>query len=690
MADTQLKAKISADTSALNSAIDASKAKVNGLGEAGKSAMGAMGGEVARVGAAFSGIGGQAGQAGQAVAQVGGIISTAMAGGLGPISAIAAAISAIVAVTKGWAEAQAAQARKAAQVLDEQVRDYEKLAQAARSAVEAQKNTAMGNARSMFAAQYTEEGMGADGQVALAKQWKDLARSNPAAKSAYDEAMRMGLGESEANARMLGELQRQQRGNTQDEVERLEKEVARVWGEYLKETNAENEKRWREFDRALSDARKKLADLSSADWAGDWREEVEIRQKAAQKAAQKATEEYGAETASGGMPEYEKARARELREIEKRFQKLVALNRLQDKGGEDEERIARYKRLEALRDEQIAQAQKRYNLAREEAWEQTLAAQNGVKAAEEARLTLQDQAIALEKTIHQQRQQILQSELTQIKAAAEKEKQARKQLVEAEHRLAKIKGDQAAKEVYEKQKRVLNRRIAGFGFSLAENRADPRMRKLDAGVADNLSREANGERVHWTRRERARLQDYQDAQKELKRLDRREQKRQRASQQAEAERAAKQQREAWQAAKSAADEVQKKFARVGETLEGAAKRIKAALEEEVAAIRAANETQNERAKARQGRQAEAQKRQEDAAGRALKRAEDKYKGGDPNAKPPKKETLRQRRAREARERMAPGVPGAAAGGTGGGAELGVLRGIERGVDRLGDKVFVVV
>ena len=171
-------------------------------------------------------------------------------------------------------------------------------------------------------------------------------------------------------------------------------------------------------------------------------------------------------------------------------------------------------------------------------------------------------------------------------AAEKKVADARREFWEADKSLRKVIADeriaQARKAAdaeirqMERVRRRIDKRMSRFGFTLAvnpdEKPAETRRRRkrnaLDASIADKQRRQAEGERVHYTRQERARIGQYRDLQKQGKQVDARLK---------ELETAKKQQEAAAQAKASAERiaEAAKKQKEAAEKLQEAAESLKA-------------------------------------------------------------------------------------------------------------------
>lgn len=600
MADTQLKAKISADTTALNSAIDKSKAKVADLGRSAQANFGQMGGAAAKAGGAVTqaagalgNLGGKAAVAGQAVAGLGQAMQAAM---MGPVGMAAAAATAIMAVVKAVQALQAAQDKQRAaaiQGLREMVDGYAKLARAAAGAAGRRVDSGMGVLGGVLRTMSEGGQLSIDQQVAKEMFLRRLQREDPTALAEYErgggsEADRLRRAVQMANQSRITSLE-SGIGKTRSQIGAAEERAMQIYGarsNWASETVREIEA----MEASLKALNAELAEAKKLDgMIADMRDEADIRKRLVDGAREAQAAEQAKAKAEADAAQAAKDRAAAQKELENLLGQEAAL---------------RKQRLDKL-------------------------------------LAEQDRAA------------------TAWRSASDR-------LRGAEQSLADIQRDIAARKTQDRIS-ALDDKLSGYGFALPGKRG--KNARLDAGIAAKLAQRAQGEDVDFSRRERRRIRDYQRTTRQRDRLVERqaaEAKRQQDASDRQRLEAARQQLAAAQAQQVAA---QRQLQAADALLNAVGGRGAAQRESR----RIASEAEAKAARQRENAKA-------DAAQRAY----------DPNAKPRKTETIRQRRAREARERMAPGVPGAAAGGTGGGAELGVLRGIERGVDRLGDKVFVVV
>lgn len=171
-------------------------------------------------------------------------------------------------------------------------------------------------------------------------------------------------------------------------------------------------------------------------------------------------------------------------------------------------------------------------------------------------------------------------------AAEKKVADARKKYLEAEKSLRKSIADeriaQAKKAAdaeirqLERVRRRIERQKGRFGFTLdinpdetpSETRKRRKTNAIDASIADKQQRQREGERVHYTRQERARIGQYRDLQKQGKQVDARIKELE----------AAKKQQEAAEQAKASSEriaEAAKKQQEAATELQEAAKALKA-------------------------------------------------------------------------------------------------------------------
>lgn len=171
-------------------------------------------------------------------------------------------------------------------------------------------------------------------------------------------------------------------------------------------------------------------------------------------------------------------------------------------------------------------------------------------------------------------------------AAEKKVSDARKKYLEAERNLRKSIADeriaQAKKAAdaeirqLERVRRRIERQKGRFGFTLdinpdekpSETRKRRKTNAIDASIADKQQRQREGERVHYTRKERARIGQYRDLQRQGKQVDARIKELE----------AAKKQQEAAEQAKASSEriaEAAKKQQEAATELQEAAKALKA-------------------------------------------------------------------------------------------------------------------
>lgn len=171
-------------------------------------------------------------------------------------------------------------------------------------------------------------------------------------------------------------------------------------------------------------------------------------------------------------------------------------------------------------------------------------------------------------------------------AAEKKVADARKKYLEAEKNLRKSIADErvaqskkaADAEIrqLERVRRRIERQKGRFGFTLdinpdetpSETRKRRKTNAIDASIADKQQRQREGERVHYSRQERARIGQYRDLQKQGKQVDARVKELE----------AAKKQQEAAEQAKASSEriaEAAKKQQEAATELQEAAKALKA-------------------------------------------------------------------------------------------------------------------
>ena len=205
-------------------------------------------------------------------------------------------------------------------------------------------------------------------------------------------------------------------------------------------------------------------------------------------------------------------------------------------------------------------------------------------------------------------------------AAEKKVADARKKYLEAEKSLRKSIADeriaQAKKAAdaeirqLERVRRRIERQKGRFGFTLdinpdetpSEARKRRKTNAIDASIADKQQRQREGERVHYTRQERARIGQYRDLQKQGKQVDARIKELE----------AAKKQQEAAEQAKASSEriaEAAKKQQEAATELQEAAKALKALRGENAEGEQPERQPQRQQAKPGQKPPVQPQRRQ---------------------------------------------------------------------------------
>lgn len=232
---------------------------------------------------------------------------------------------------------------------------------------------------------------------------------------------------------------------------------------------------------------------------------------------------------------------------------------------------------------------------------------------------------------------------------------AQQSLIDIEADIAKKRKQQADSEALEKAKK----KLSSYGFSIPEKKPKA---KLDKKIAEKLAKQDAGEKVSFTKKQRRRIAEYKRDVKNVKAMEEDAKKKAKALQE---------------------EEFRKR-------IEAANKQIQAAEKETTAANALLQAAQAELRKAGLSGNAQAKAEAKDIG--EGQQASKKQKAEEAKQKVREQRQERERKAGiggSSQPRTAPGVPKTAMNGARDG-QLSELRGIHRSIDDLGKNVFVVV